>query len=262
VTAPDEELTPLGDFAARVLAAERAHVVNDGVRAERLFARVLGTVGVGVVAVAAGASAATAATAATAKGSTAATAASAAISLKVALGVAAATFVLGAGAGVAFERAHHVEPPQPPAPQVLPPAPPGPPVTPEAPSATSSEPTPAPPSAPPSAPVTAHPTASAAPPTSSASPEGKDAELAAERALIDRARTALGRGDPSAALEAVAAHEARFPRGRLAEERELVAIQALSRGGRAAETKARADRFRKVYPKSVFLPAIARLAPP
>jgi outer membrane protein assembly factor BamD (BamD/ComL family) len=92
--------------------------------------------------------------------------------------------------------------------------------------------------------------------------DAKDAELAAERALVDRARSALGRGDTTASLDAVAAHEARFPRGRLTEERELVAIQALVRRGETGAAKARADRFRRAHPKSVFVPAIDRLAPP
>jgi outer membrane protein assembly factor BamD (BamD/ComL family) len=105
-----------------------------------------------------------------------------------------------------------------------------------------------------------------APPVATEAPaatqDARDADLAAERALVDRARSALARGDTGASLEAVAAHEARFPRGRLTEERELVAIQALVRRGESGAAKARADRFRKAHPKSVFVPAVDRLAPP
>lgn len=83
-----------------------------------------------------------------------------------------------------------------------------------------------------------------------------DADLAGERALVDRARAALARGDAAACLEAVRSHEARFPNGRLAEEREVLAVRALARAGQTDEARARADRFRKRYPNSVFAGAI------
>jgi outer membrane protein assembly factor BamD (BamD/ComL family) len=87
-------------------------------------------------------------------------------------------------------------------------------------------------------------------------------DLAAERALIDRARMALARSQSGAALEAVDAHAKSFPRGRLAEEREAIAIQALSQAGRAADARVRADRFRAAYPNSVFGAAVDAVVPP
>ena len=56
MSAPQEELEPLGDLAASALAAERARVLGanaDGEARARLFGRVLVTVGVGTAATAA-----------------------------------------------------------------------------------------------------------------------------------------------------------------------------------------------------------------
>lgn len=81
-------------------------------------------------------------------------------------------------------------------------------------------------------------------------------DLAKERAVLDVARSALGRGDAASTLVAVAEHERTFPRGALAEEREALAIQALALQGRSADARARADRFRKRFPRSMLLPAV------
>ena len=84
----------------------------------------------------------------------------------------------------------------------------------------------------------------------------RDADLSAERAVIDRAHAALARGNANAALEAVAQHQKSFPRGQLAEEGEALAVQALVAAGRTQDAANRAGRFRKAYPKSVFLPVV------
>jgi hypothetical protein len=116
------------------------------------------------------------------------------------------------------------------------------------------------------APQAARAPASAAPEPSSsapaavssvvAAPTGVDS-LAAERALLDPARTALGRGDGASALDAVHKHEARFASGKLAEEREAIAVQALVVLHRADEARARAARFQQRYPGSVLAPSVA-----
>ena len=95
----------------------------------------------------------------------------------------------------------------------------------------------------PAASVAAH----ASPPTS---------DLAAERAVLDVARTALGRGDADNALSAATEHAKKFPRGALSEEREAIAVQALAAGGRKGEARARAERFKKAHPESILLPAV------
>lgn len=83
-------------------------------------------------------------------------------------------------------------------------------------------------------------------------------DLAKEQVLLDTARAALARGRADDALAAVASHATQFPQGRLAEDREAVAVQALAAAGRLDEARARAQRFRARYPRSIYLPAIER----
>ena len=85
-------------------------------------------------------------------------------------------------------------------------------------------------------------------------PDNRD--LAAEQAVLDVGRTALGRGDADNALSATAEHAKKFPRGALSEEREAIAVQALALGGKKEEAKARAERFKKAHPESILLPAV------
>lgn len=70
------------------------------------------------------------------------------------------------------------------------------------------------------------------------------------------ARTALARGLASDALSATELHAKRFVRGRLAEEREAIAVQALVSKGDANAARARADRFRRTFPDSIFRAAV------
>jgi hypothetical protein len=89
-------------------------------------------------------------------------------------------------------------------------------------------------------------------------PEGddRDRELAAERALLETARTAAQRGQGEATLEALAAHAKRFPSGRLAEERESLWVAALVEAGRTAEARQRAARFHARFPSSLLGAAV------
>ncbi len=64
--------------------------------------------------------------------------------------------------------------------------------------------------------------------------------LAEEVALLNRASAALS-GSPAEALRLTGEHAARYPRGKLGVEREMVAIDALRRLGRTAEARSRAD---------------------
>ena len=95
-----------------------------------------------------------------------------------------------------------------------------------------------------SAPVVPRPAITVASPASVASaapPEEPPVDpLAEEVALLDRARAALG-SRPAAALAITDEHAARFPRGKLAMERELVAIDALRRLGRRGDARARGE---------------------
>jgi len=75
--------------------------------------------------------------------------------------------------------------------------------------------------------------------------------LADEAALLDRARTALQRGDARAALATCDAHVKNFTHGALREERERIAIEALLALGRHGDAEARAQRFDRAFPNSV-----------
>jgi hypothetical protein len=79
--------------------------------------------------------------------------------------------------------------------------------------------------------------------------------LAAERALLDRARTALIQGDTSQTLKLTVHHAHQFPYGQLAEERDSLTIRALVQKGELDAARAQAIRFRALYPQSIFLPA-------
>jgi TolA-binding protein len=85
--------------------------------------------------------------------------------------------------------------------------------------------------------------ASAAPPPPSASPE-------MEMEVFKRAQAALSSGDAAGALAACAAHQQAYPRSAFAQEREVIAIDALVRLGRRGEAEARADRFARSWPSS------------
>jgi hypothetical protein len=103
-------------------------------------------------------------------------------------------------------------------------------------------------------PSVVEPEAPLANPSSSA--PSRDVALAAERAILDIARTALGRGDGVHALEATNRHAREFPRGQMTEEREAIAVQALAKLGRKEEAAARGARFKERYPGSVLTPVI------
>jgi hypothetical protein len=91
-------------------------------------------------------------------------------------------------------------------------------------------------------------------PQDTAQPVGRDVDLAAERAVLEEARTAVAGGQSAAAFAALQRHARTFPRGRLVEEREGLWIQTLIASGRQAEARDRVARFRKSFPRSMLLP--------
>src|SRR5262249_12692728 len=101
-------------------------------------------------------------------------------------------------------------------------------------------------------------TGSAAPSAESSAP---DQELGRERMLLERARTALARGNASAALESLHEHKRAFSRGRMSEERDALLVQALRGLGRDDEANREADRFKVQCPKSLLSPAIQGTSP-
>jgi hypothetical protein len=72
-----------------------------------------------------------------------------------------------------------------------------------------------------------------------------------EAELLEQARAAL-KSNPAVALVRANEHAARFPRGVLVQEREVLAIQALRKLGRASEADRRAEAFAKAFPGSAF----------
>ena len=71
----------------------------------------------------------------------------------------------------------------------------------------------------------------------------------AEAALLERARS-LATNNPSQALAVTREHARRFPNGLLAQEREVIAIEALRKLGKQDEASQRATKFQKTYPGS------------
>ncbi|MGK4006153.1 hypothetical protein WMF31_26275 [Sorangium sp. So ce1036] len=102
----------------------------------------------------------------------------------------------------------------------------------------------------------ARPAAPAAPPGTTAAPSGD--ELLREARRLEQARAALA-DSPEASLSTLDAHRSEFPNGQLAEERELIAIQALMRLGRADEARARAEAFLQRFPSTAYTERVRRL---
>lgn len=85
---------------------------------------------------------------------------------------------------------------------------------------------------------------------------GTDQALAHERQIIEKARSALTRGDAEGAIAATDEHAAAFPKGQLGEAREAIAVQALARAGRGADARRRAERFHRDFPGSMYGPVV------
>ncbi|HXU02581.1 MAG TPA: hypothetical protein VN903_16565 [Polyangia bacterium] len=80
----------------------------------------------------------------------------------------------------------------------------------------------------------------------------RDRNLAAERALIEQARTALAREQGAAALAVLERHARDFPQGALEEERESLQVQALVGVERFDQARKAAARFHRRFPRSIF----------
>lgn len=81
-----------------------------------------------------------------------------------------------------------------------------------------------------------------------------------ESALVQRAQSALA-SNPGLALALAGQHQARYPGGMFAQEREVIAISALLSLGRRAEAEARAAAFLAANPRSAYRPRVEALAP-
>jgi outer membrane protein assembly factor BamD (BamD/ComL family) len=92
-------------------------------------------------------------------------------------------------------------------------------------------------------------------PRASATLPDPSATRGEELRLLTAAQDALAH-DPARALALAEEHARRHPAGALAQEREVLAIDALARAGRRDEAEARAARFRARYPGSASAPRI------
>jgi hypothetical protein len=108
-------------------------------------------------------------------------------------------------------------------------------------------------------PSVARPTepAPSAPRSRRSPPPARAANKPDEATLLARAQAALA-ADPRTALALSREHQRRFPRGALAEEREVIAIDALKRLGRTSAADARAAAFERRYRGSVHQPRLER----
>jgi hypothetical protein len=87
-------------------------------------------------------------------------------------------------------------------------------------------------------------------------PDSPPAE--SEFSLLEQAQRAL-RGDPLRALDLTGRDARQYPSGTLAQEREVIAIEALVQLGRSDEASARANHFFRNFPGSAHGPRIAAL---
>jgi|HubBroStandDraft_2_1064218.scaffolds.fasta_scaffold138856_2 hypothetical protein len=87
-------------------------------------------------------------------------------------------------------------------------------------------------------------------------------KLDAESALLRHAREKLQNGDAKGALDDVTLMATRFPRGELAQEREVVAIQALLAQNQRAAAATRAGDFLRVHPSSPYADSLRQALKP
>jgi hypothetical protein len=83
--------------------------------------------------------------------------------------------------------------------------------------------------------------------------------LLREAQMLEKARAGI-EGDPASSLRSLDEHRGGFPEGQLAAERELLAIDALARLGRAGEARARAQAFLARFPSSPYASKARRIA--
>jgi hypothetical protein len=87
---------------------------------------------------------------------------------------------------------------------------------------------------------------------------GERGAAPSEMQLIRRAHL-LTKSDPRAALRILSEHAARFPEGAFAQEREVLAIDALLQAGWKDEAQARGRRFMQDHPDSPHVPRLRAL---
>jgi TolA-binding protein len=105
-------------------------------------------------------------------------------------------------------------------------------------------------------PVTPVPAVSA---SSRATPEpAAPASLRAERLLLESATAALMRGDDASASASLKKHAQQYPRGALAEEREVLWVKVLRAQGNDKAAEQRARDFKRKFPTSLQQGAVEK----
>lgn len=95
----------------------------------------------------------------------------------------------------------------------------------------------------------AAPSATAVAPRTSAKAPAESA--GSELALVNRAQVALG-SDPQRALSLTSEHARAYPNGEFVQEREVIAVEALSRLGRKEEARGRARSLVQRFPRTPY----------
>jgi hypothetical protein len=88
-------------------------------------------------------------------------------------------------------------------------------------------------------------------PPAATPPVSKGVKPPSEVELLDRARAAL-KTEPAKALALTRQHQRLYPDGALSQEREVLAIEALSRLGKKGNAEKRAGQFEQRYPGSAY----------
>ena len=91
-------------------------------------------------------------------------------------------------------------------------------------------------------------------------PLARPVDRSAERALLERARSALARREFHLTMDAVTEHRSKFTSSQLSEERDMLEIVALTAQGQLVPVKAKVDEFERRYPLSPNLPSLRKLA--
>jgi RNA polymerase sigma-70 factor, ECF subfamily len=97
-------------------------------------------------------------------------------------------------------------------------------------------------------------------PTPSKNRSPVKADHSAERLLLDRARAAIQRGLTDDALVDLMSHARQFPAAALAEERDVLIIEAYVRASNATLAQRRIDAYRLRYPNGALRSRVDRLA--
>jgi len=88
-----------------------------------------------------------------------------------------------------------------------------------------------------------------------------DEALREEMLLIARARAAMQKGQPSAALGVLEEHLRRFPKGQMREDRAVLRIEALCAVGKRRQAEIEVEAFTRTFPGSAHLARVQALCP-